>query len=406
MARRDAGSGSITKMNNGKWLARLELPPDPLTGKRRRASRWADTKAGAQRKLAQMLRDRDAAGNLATGSITVEKYLTDWLTLQEDRLKPSTWRGYRSKIVQHVLPVIGRKRLDRLTPADIERVELRFADLELAKSSALQTFSILSRALKDAERKGLLTRNPCAVADRPHSPPVRRDEIPPADLARFIEANQDDPYIARVLLALATSGRQGEILGLELDRLHLEQGWVALTRSLSRVTYRHGCGGVCGRRFGGDCPHRRIRVPSSAYAEQVHGGLWLLEPKSVTSKRPMPLQGGVLAVLRAYVEQAQPRRFVFELDGQPIDPKRDWDKWRAMLEHAGLPMYTLHQLRHSTATMLKRGGVSDSDRQAVMGHSSIDMTDHYTHADAERLAAAARALDSGLQGLLAASQQA
>lgn len=400
MARRDKGSGSVSQRPNGKWEARLELPPDPITGKRRRATRWAETKTGAQRKLGELRRDLDKAGDVSTSSITVEKYLGMWLERKRSRVKPSTWKGYRSKIELHVIPVIGRRRLDKVTVADVEMIEDRFASRGLSMSSAKQTLVILSGAFADAERKGLMTRNPAALAERPVAAVGRRNAIPVEHLTKFLEANQDDLYLARFVLALATSGRQGEILGLELDRLHLDEGWVSLTRSLQRVTYEHGCGGVCGRRFGGDCPHRRFYVPAQYDGEQVYGGLWLLTPKSETSKRPLPLGDFATAVMRRYVEEVKPKRFVFEVDGNPIDFTADGDRWKEMLKRAGLPDYEMYGLRHSTATLLKSENVSDSDRQLMMGHSSIDMTEHYTHDDAARLSGAASAMDSAFKKLL------
>ena len=50
--------------------------------------------------------------------------------------------------------------------------------------------------------------------------------------------------------------------------------------------------------------------------------------------------------------------------------------------------------------MLKAKSVGDGDRQAFMGHSSIDMTEHYTHYDAERLLSASDALESSFRELL------
>ncbi|MEZ7898065.1 MAG: site-specific integrase [Flaviflexus sp.] len=396
------GDGSIYRRADGKWVAQLELPNDPITGKRRRKRRLAETKTGAQRKLGQLRREKDVTGDLPTGAITVEKYLKTWLERKRLRVKPSTWNGYRSKIEQHVIPVIGKRRLDKLTVSDVELIEDRFVSRGLAMSSAKQTLIILNGAFADAERKGLLNRNPAAIAERPVAVKGRRKAIPVEHLTQFLEANQDDLYLARFILALATSARQGEVLGLELDRLHLDQQWASFTRSLQRVTYVHGCGGVCGRKKAGWCPHRKHVVPAQYDGEQVYGGLWLLTPKSETSKRPLPLGDFATAVMRRYLEEAAPRRFVFEVGGNPIDFTDDGDRWKAMLKRAELPDYEMYRLRHSTATLLKSENVSDSDRQLMMGHSSIDMTEHYTHDDAARLSGAANAMDIAFKKLLSA----
>ena len=401
--RRDKGLGSVTQRKDGKWVARVELPPDLVTGQRRRVSRIADTKTGAQRKVAELLTQKNKTGDLATGSIRVGKYLEDWLKRKQTRIKPSTFHGYESKIRLHVIPVIGKKRLDRLTPSDVELIEDHFREADLSMSSARQTLTILSGALDDASRKGLIGRNPVDVAERPEATVGRRKPIPPEHVTQFIRANKDDLYLARFILALATSARQSEILGLELDRLRVDERWASFTKGLQRVTYSHGCGGVCGKGRASQCPRRRFIIPGKYEGEQVYGGLWLLTPKSETSKRPIPFGEFTAAVMRKYLEESKPDRFVFEMDGNPIDFRKDVYKWKEMLKRAGLPEhYQAYQLRHSTATMLKAKSVGDGDRQAFMGHSSIDMTEHYTHYDAERLLGAADALESSFREMLRA----
>ena len=55
--------------------------------------------------------------------------------------------------------------------------------------------------------------------------------------------------------------------------------------------------------------------------------------------------------------------------------------WNKALKAAGLPPVTIHSARHWTASMTARA------RTAIMGHTSISMTNHYTHRDAASLAA-------------------
>ncbi|RTE48795.1 site-specific integrase [Actinobaculum sp. 352] len=407
--RRDAGSGSIYQRADGKWCAALTLPSDPLTGKQRRKVRTAKTKGAAQRKLAEMRRELDAAGDLATQTPTVAAYLTDWLTLRRTTLKPATWEGYRSKIEHHVLPIIGRRHLDKLTPLDIERVTAGIIDSGGAAASALQTHRILGRALADAERKGLIRRNPARAADAPRAKTGRRDAMPAEHLVQLITANADQPYLARVILALLTSARQGEILGLELDRLDLTPGaaWVSLTRELAVIRYAHGCAGTCGRKRAADCPTRRFHIPDYLEAEQVHGSLWLLPPKSVRSTRPIALGALAVQVMTRYFDVLEtPHRFVFEASpGVPVHPRRDYGMWCEMLDRAGLPHYPLYALRHSTATLMRAAGIADRTRQEIMGHSSEDMTAHYTHREVEDQLDAVAAYDQYMTALLPGLQQ-
>jgi hypothetical protein len=57
---------------------------------------------------------------------------------------------YRSKVRSHIIPGLGRHRLDRLTPEHVERFYTRLEQGGLAPSTVLQIHRILARALKVA----------------------------------------------------------------------------------------------------------------------------------------------------------------------------------------------------------------------------------------------------------------
>jgi integrase len=65
-------------------------------------------------------------------------------------------------------------------------------------------------------------------------------------------------------------------------------------------------------------------------------------------------------------------------------------------ESLGMPWVSWHTLRHTHATFTKLDGMSDYNRQRIMGHASADMTDRYTHEDREQLRAGLDAVTSKL----------
>jgi site-specific recombinase XerD len=76
--------------------------------------------------------------------------------------------------------------------------------------------------------------------------------------------------------------------------------------------------------------------------------------------------------------------------GSPLDQRRDWATFKALVVDAGLREARLHDLRHSAATLMLG---SDTDLQTAgqtLGHSSTAQTAKYTHVVADRKAAAAR----------------
>ena len=79
----------------------------------------------------------------------------------------------------------------------------------------------------------------------------------------------------------------------------------------------------------------------------------------------------------------------------------DLRAWHALQEVAGVARpdgrpYTVHEARHSAATLLMALQVPAPVQIAIMGHSAIAVTQGYQHADLE---GARRALE-GVAGLL------
>jgi len=67
-------------------------------------------------------------------------------------------------------------------------------------------------------------------------------------------------------------------------------------------------------------------------------------------------------------------------NGRPIDPRRDWGEWGAILEEAGLPHHRLHAMRHTAATIMLEKGIALAVVKETLGHSDVRITDRYSHA--------------------------
>ena len=83
-----------------------------------------------------------------------------------------------------------------------------------------------------------------------------------------------------------------------------------LAWEVRRVTWAHGCGPQapggawpCGRTRGADCPSRYAPVPAHLEAERVHGGLWLLRPKTAGSHRSPGLPADLVYSAKAWYLQ-------------------------------------------------------------------------------------------------------
>lgn len=86
------------------WAFRLELPPDPLTRRRRRIYRggFEDEDSARQAALAAKSEIRDDA--VEPTRLTVRRFFREWLEFIEHDVKPSTFANYNDYLDPYVLP--------------------------------------------------------------------------------------------------------------------------------------------------------------------------------------------------------------------------------------------------------------------------------------------------------------
>ena len=113
--------GHVAKKGN-RYYAVVYEGTDPGTGKNKYKWVAAGTRRSDAESLVNELVGRRLRGEeVGSDRSTLGAYLTDrWLPLQESRLRPSTFNSYRATIELHVLPYIGKLRLDKLQADDLE----------------------------------------------------------------------------------------------------------------------------------------------------------------------------------------------------------------------------------------------------------------------------------------------
>lgn len=407
MARtRGKGEGSIYKAADGRWTASLELPADPVTGRRRRAVRRASSKAAAVAKLREL---QAQAATLAAprGRMTVGKWMGLWI--EQDvapRRKPATTRDYRSILEVHVAPAIGSRHLDELTAADVRRLHQAVLRRGDSSTTANKVHRALRACLSAAEREGLVPRNVARLVAPPPAPVRAPRAMTAAEARAFLAHHAGAPDELRWRLALTLGMRQGEALGILLEHLHLDAPapFVDLAWELRRVTWAHGCGPrhgdagwPCGRKRGVACPAARSGIPEAVEAVQAHGGLWLLRPKTVGSLRRVALPPMIVDAARRLLDVERPERFLFEVrPGVPVDPRRDHEAWKEVLAAEDLPAMRLHAARHTCATLLLEEGVDARTIQEILGQTQALTTARYTHPSLGVQDAALAALERSL----------
>ncbi|PYC65768.1 hypothetical protein C7C45_27310 [Micromonospora arborensis] len=161
-------------------------------------------------------------GRLSTQRVpTLAQWMETYLSeVASAKVRPSTLHRYREEVEHHIGPMLGRHRLDKLTPAHLTSF-YRDRVTVLSIGSVRRMHANLRRSLNVAVRWQLIHNNPAAPVEPPSLPHVEARPYSLAEARRFLKAVEGLRLEARWLIGIALGLRQGEVLGLRWDDIDL-----------------------------------------------------------------------------------------------------------------------------------------------------------------------------------------
>jgi integrase len=350
--RRGRGEGSIYRRKDGRWVGQYEVG-----GKRRYV--YGKTRKEVASKLTKAVADGNEGLVFDSDHLTVARYLDRWLDSIRGTVRESTWVRHEINVRVHLKPALGRVRLGKLDPLQVQSFYRCKLDQGLSAASVLKIHSTLSKSLKQAVRWRLVPLNVCMAVVLPR---ITKPEIQPLDarqMKALLRAAQGTDLYALWVLMATTGVRVGEALGLRWEDLDLD----ARTLRVNRTVYR---GQSCLPKT--DSSRRTIKL--SRLAAEALG--------------QHPLQcGWVFPTSRGTTINVNNLRY---------------RSWKQLLERAHLPSGTrIHDLRHSAATLLLSKGVPIKVVSEMLGHSDVSITlSIYAHVLPDMQDRAAEAMDDSL----------
>src|SRR5207244_298169 len=120
-------NGKVTKRVGKRgvsWQVVVELPHDPITGKRRQKFLTAPTKQEVEALAVQVMASIESGGFAEADAkkLTVSEYIVRWLESNAQTVRKTTQRRYSDLMRKHVIPIIGKVQLAKLSPLDIQRL--------------------------------------------------------------------------------------------------------------------------------------------------------------------------------------------------------------------------------------------------------------------------------------------
>lgn len=377
MTRRDYGTGSIVERADGTWQGRVDLGRGP-DGRRRRPAFTGRTRREVQQAIARAIAERESGfGARPSERLSTAAYLEQWLGKSAPAsLRPRTLAGYRSIARRHLVPGIGHVPLAKLNGAHVQELVNQLVAAGASPQTVRNVHAVLRRALGQAVRWGILSRNPAAAVDLPAARGFDVRALGVDDARAVLDAVRGDQLEPLVTLALATGLRQGEALAMR---------WADVELEAAQLTVRHTL-------------HR------------AGGSVFLAEPKTRRSRRTVTLPAFAVTALRRQRDwfQAQQRLlagsdwqeggYVFTTArGTPMHGSDVTRRLQRRLAAAELPRMRFHDLRHGAATLLLAQGVHPRVVMETLGHSTIAVTMNvYSHVVPALQREAADRLDAAL----------
>ena len=358
-AKRRRGQGHVRR-HRGRWQAIFDLGPDPASGRRRARSKMFDRHDDAVSWLGDQISKarRGLAGD--PRRLTVREYLEGWLAAlpaatREEQVTAAWYRTF----ARHVLERLGATRLRDLqaSPILLERFKASVPDA----GARYNAWRVLSRALGDAVRLGVLDYNP---AQRVRAPREPRTPPRPVWTKDQLRAFLTDPGVCADVrhplwyVLAATGMRRSEALGLSWGDVDVDRGVIFV-----REAWKRSPG-------------------NGAYRGTVKAG----------GERAIDVDAPTLGVLEAWrAEQDRWREIAPEWEetgavftntrGRRWDPTSTSARFNLLVGRAGVPPLFKgpHGLRHTHATHLLADGMDLAVVAARLGHTPATLAKRYAH---------------------------
>jgi integrase len=348
-------SGHV-RQRGKRWYAVINVVTD---GKRKRIWHRLDAaitgKREAERACAALI-TKQVEGSYVEPSKTlagnfVRSRIDQWEAAGE--ITARTAQGYRQLAEYQIGPHIGHKLLQKLTRLDVEGWHTSLRNTGLAAGTIGRAHRLLGKALHDAERDALVTKNVCRVQRAPRVPETEMVIV--RDMPAFVSALRGSERLHTLaMLALFTGMRLSEVLALRWSCVDLDRGIIRVREALEQTT-AHG-----------------IRFKT---------------PKSKAGKRDITLPDLLVDVLREHRKAQLELRMQLGLgrmpddallfsgvEGSPLAPNTVSARWAEYAERIGMPEVTFHALRHTHASQLIDAGVDIVTISKRLGHAKPDIT--------------------------------
>lgn len=349
---------------------------DPITGKIKEKSKRGFSSAKEAELAALEVEKQLFIGNtdiVKNSEITVEEWINQYIEIFGPRLRKSTVITRKNHLFNHIVPALGRIKLQKLTKLQYQKFinqKLETFSESTVKSIHGTFMTVVNKAVEnEIIDKNRLRGVVIAKDEDAKIKYLNREEI---DIFMTVARTLPfDQYMGAFLL-LWTGMRKGELLALTWDDVDFKNKLISITKNRNHL---------------GTFPpktkksNRVISVSDKVIQELKKYKLW--------QKKNTAWKTGYTKTKYVLVDEY----------GVPYHEWKLNDIIEKICNKANLPRIGPHALRHTYAVMLLESGVDIKTVSQNLGHTKIDMTANvYLHVSRKQATGAAEKLEKYLEG--------
>lgn len=358
-------TGSIRERKHRVWQITIELPKDPITGKRNRRYRTVEgTKKEAERAMHEFITELEKGYYVANSNISITEWVQTWLEVYIiPNVSPTTLSRYQGMIKRYIDPIIGHLPVQQLNTLAVQSWVngLKISPSsgkEMSAATIKHAYHVLKGAMDKAVLAGIIYRSPCTGVMLPKGQKKQAVIYDEKQIRQLLDAAAGTEMELVIDMELCLGIRRGELLGLEWGDIDWEHDQLKIIRN--RVV--------------------------------VDGKSVVKEPKTASSIRTLDVPRPLMQKLRKHKMQCLSNKLrlgqaytvtdyiIVHPDGKPIYPEYLSQMLTKLQDRAGLPKCRFHDLRHLCASIMLLQGVNVKVAQERLGHKDISTTMNiYSH---------------------------
>lgn len=382
MGRRAPGDGSVFYDHaRARWVGLVSLGRDPQTRRRVRRKVSAPTREECRDKLAELLEERRKTGTVARRDVTVRQVVGGWLASPPPEVRSQITRECHRTAAARLPDSLLRTPLVRLTPGQVEAALSALVGQGYATQTIRMSRSVLVRAIRRAQRDGLVARNVAELVPCPRGTVRESRSMTVAQAGALLSASAEiSPWLrGYVYTGIMCGLRPGELLGLRWQDVDFGDQVIRVRTSVKLVT-----------------PPGGTKRPSVEDLKTDRSRRTLVMPAAVAAMLGALRRDQAAARLRSGGQLADNGLVFPAAGGRPCWPEVARARFQALCKRTGLGGdWHPHEMRHSFVSILSDSGVDIDKIADAAGHINSNVTKTvYRHVLADKVATAAAVMDA------------